>query len=132
MSTPTLIISFVIKYSHVNVILKQMNGKINDLHWRRKYKFSGPFFNCTSRKKSYVHMTEWGGTGWTGRDTKARNTGRDGTWKLGTRDGMGLSKKNEAGWDGTGRLFGRRAELWVRVWKFCIDRIRIQGNIWCI
>ena len=41
------------------------------------------------------------------------------------RDGMGLKKKNEAGWDqtgqedagyGTGRLFGRPAEPWSTVY----------------
>jgi hypothetical protein len=46
---------------------------------------------------------------------------------------MGLSKKNEAGWDGTGRLFGRPAELcfWIIrcMFVFVIEMARLLFDI---
>jgi hypothetical protein len=57
-----------------------------------------------------MEQNEAGQSG-TGRDAKARNTGRDGIQKFETRDGTGLSKKNYAGRDRTGRFFCRPAEL---------------------
>jgi hypothetical protein len=64
------------------------------LHRSRKYKYklSGSLFEL------YFEKEELGS-----RDQMRRDgMGRDGTSRLGTRDGMGLSKKTEAGWDGTG------------------------------
>jgi hypothetical protein len=53
-------------------------------------KFLNLFRVWCEKEHFYAHVPELGGTG-----------RRDGTQELETRDGTGLSKKNDAGWDGT-------------------------------